>query len=189
MKAFIVLLTLVLYLFSLISLAQDPDRIWLTDKISVPAERGGCPWVSSSVWKREKPKDLAGFIVYGFRELFGTNIVYTAHYDCPPKIEEINLSKTTIYINPLNNENKSQKIEISVKYSDPEGDVVVYEYDVSGGKIIGVGGNVVWDLSGVKPNKYILTICVNDGLGCDIKGGGNKKIIEVQVLECNDCER
>jgi hypothetical protein len=172
--------------------AQNSERIQLTDKISVPAERNGCFWVSSSIIKRENPSDVLGFIIYGFRGLLGKNTVYTAHYNCPPIIDAINLDKNKIYTTASNTENyaenDSQKIKIQIAHSDAENDVVTYDYKVSYGKIIGQGANVTWDLSGALTGTYTITVCLDDGLGCELKGAKNKLTKEITVLDCPNCK-
>lgn len=59
------------------------------------------------------------------------------------------------------------KKEISVKTTalDNEGDQMIYNYDVSGGKIDGSGANVTWDLTDVLPGFYTITAGVDDGCG------------------------
>jgi hypothetical protein len=48
---------------------------------------------------------------------------------------------------------------------DPENDVLTYNYKVTAGKIIGVGAQVVWDLSEATPGSYSLIAGVDDGAG------------------------
>ncbi len=59
----------------------------------------------------------------------------------------------------------SKQIDISTTASDPENDVLTYNYTVSVGKITGTGAKVVWDLSGVPPGSYTITAAVDDGCG------------------------
>lgn len=61
----------------------------------------------------------------------------------------------------------SESLEINVKTTatDADDDILVYHYTVSGGKIVGQGVNVKWDLSDVKPGKYTITAGVDDGCG------------------------
>lgn len=187
-----ILLVVFILLFIQPVIAQDTERVQLTNKISVPAERNGCLWVSSSVWKREIPDDLAGFVIYGVKGLFGKNTVYTAHYNCPPVITAINLNKTEIFTKASNTENaeenESQKVKVYIDHTDAENDVVTYDYKVSNGKIIGQGANVVWDLSGTQIGTYTITVCLDDGLGCDLEGAKNKLTKEISVIECPNCK-
>jgi hypothetical protein len=57
--------------------------------------------------------------------------------------------------------------QISVKTIavDPENDILTYVYTVTGGRIVGTGANVKWDLSGVRSGTYTITAGVDDGCG------------------------
>jgi hypothetical protein len=74
----------------------------------------------------------------------------------------------------------SKKILVSTTANDPENDALTYYYTVSGGKIVGQGANVVWDLTGVKPGTYSITAGVDNGCGIC----GHTKTKEVVVKEC-----
>ena len=77
-------------------------------------------------------------------------------------------------------DNKS--INVATKASDPEGDVLTYNYTVSGGRVVGQGANVSWDLGGASPGTYTITAGVDDG--CGICGKTVTKTIEVRACEC-----
>jgi hypothetical protein len=83
---------------------------------------------------------------------------------------------------------------------DPENDELVFDFKVSGGKIIDEskvekwdmpmrfrktsGKKVLWDLSGVKSGAYTITAAVDDGCGfC-----GKSITKTVVVKECSDCK-
>lgn len=103
-------------------------------------------------------------------------------------VTELNLSKNEITADcPTGDSIKSDddyfKIKIQTKgeSADPT-DVMTYFYTVSGGKIIGNGANVIWDLSGVKPGTYTITAGVDNGCGdC-----GEKKTQEV-IIKKSSC--
>jgi hypothetical protein len=60
---------------------------------------------------------------------------------------------------------------------------LLYTYSTTGGRIVGDGSNVTWDLSGAAPGTYTTTVEVNDGCGCisfDSK--------TVEVTNCTDCQ-
>lgn len=78
--------------------------------------------------------------------------------------------------------NESTSVSISTTAVDPENDVLTYNYTVSGGRIVGTGANVTWDLSGVQPGTYTITAGVNDGCGLC----GKTQTQTVTVAEC-DC--
>ena len=65
---------------------------------------------------------------------------------------------------------------------DPENDVLTYNYTVSGGRIVGQGANVTWDLTGVNPGTYTITVGVDDG--CGVCGQTQTKTIEVVACDC-----
>lgn len=71
---------------------------------------------------------------------------------------------------------ESQKITVKVIATDSENDIISYKYEVTGGKIIGQGADVIWDLSDVKPAIYKITVCADDGIGCDSKYIANKEM-------------
>lgn len=75
-------------------------------------------------------------------------------------------------------------IGVSTSVMNPEpSDVLTYQHTVSGGRIVGQGGNVTWDLSGVRPGTYTITSAVDNGCGyC------GKTVTEtIEVVDC-DCE-
>lgn len=91
----------------------------------------------------------------------------------PANVTDLVLSQTEIIadcslLNTAQDKNctKSEKeISVSTTYADPENDVVTFNYYVSGGKILGRGANVVWDLSCEKAGTYTITAAVDDGCG------------------------
>ena len=79
--------------------------------------------------------------------------------------------------------NDNKTINVSTSASDPENDVLTYNYTVSGGRVIGTGANVQWDLSTAQPGTYTITTGVDDG--CGVCGKTDTKTIKVE--ECPDC--
>ena len=59
----------------------------------------------------------------------------------------------------------STTISVVTTALDPENDVLTYNYKVSGGRIIGTGAKVVWDLAGLAPGIYTILAGVDDGAG------------------------
>lgn len=57
------------------------------------------------------------------------------------------------------------KVSVVTRAVDPENDVLSYNYNVSGGEIVGSGAEVVWNLSGVPAGTYTITAGVDDGCG------------------------
>ncbi|MCY7375088.1 MAG: hypothetical protein LH472_03860, partial [Pyrinomonadaceae bacterium] len=58
-----------------------------------------------------------------------------------------------------------QAVNVATTAVDPEGDVLTYNYTVTGGRIVGSGANVSWDLTGAQPGTYTITSGVDDGCG------------------------
>lgn len=76
----------------------------------------------------------------------------------------------------------SMVIDVGVSALDPENDILTYNYIVSGGKIVGSGSKVRWDLSTVYPGSYTITAGADDG--CGICGKTQTKTVTVEA--CND---
>jgi len=77
----------------------------------------------------------------------------------------------------------SRTISVTTRAVDPENDVLTYNYTVSGGRIVGQGANVSWDLSGAHTGTYTVTSAVDDGCGVC----GATKTQTVTVAQCADC--
>ncbi|MEQ1604755.1 MAG: hypothetical protein ABL999_07785 [Pyrinomonadaceae bacterium] len=80
--------------------------------------------------------------------------------------------------------NDSKTISVATRASDPENDVLTYNYTVSGGRIVGTGANVQWDLSSAQVGTYTIVTGVDDG--CGVCGKTDTKTIRVE--ECPDCQ-
>jgi hypothetical protein len=65
--------------------------------------------------------------------------------------------------------------------NDPT-DVLTYNYTVSGGRIVGSGANVTWDLSGVRPGTYTITAGADNG--CGVCGTTKTETITVRECQC-----
>jgi hypothetical protein len=108
-----------------------------------------------------------------------------------PNIDGVDLADTVITLTcPPGQRSRSNQacndtasISVKTRASDPENDVLTYNYTVSGGRIVGTGANVTWDLTGVQPGTYTITTGVDDG--CGVCGKTDTKTIRVEI--CNDC--
>ncbi len=78
----------------------------------------------------------------------------------------------------------SDDMTVSVRTTavDPENDVLTYNYTVSGGRIVGQGANVDWDLTGVAPGTYTITAGVDDS--CGVCGQTQTRTITVATCNC-----
>jgi hypothetical protein len=72
--------------------------------------------------------------------------------------------------------------QVTTTAVDPEKDVVTYNYTVSGGRIVGQGANITWDLTGIAPGSYTITAGADDG--CGICGQTQTKTITVKTCDC-----
>jgi hypothetical protein len=72
-------------------------------------------------------------------------------------------------------------VEVESIAEDPEGDVLTYNYTITGGRIVGTGKKIHWNLTGVKPGTYTILAGVDDG--CGICGRTVTKT--VTVAECD----
>lgn len=143
----------------------------------------------ASLCENEESEELKEF--YSTESFFGNTELEdrTGIISCyVASVSNLTLSADELVICPDGADNKKcsdKKMEISVdtEANDPEGDVLTYHYNISGGRIIGEGAKVVWDLSGVEPGTYTITAGVDDG--CGICGTTVTKTVAVK--ECSDC--
>lgn len=104
----------------------------------------------------------------------------------PPKVTELILSEYEIAVScsavdQIKHKNCSispRVISVSTTAFDSENDTLVYHYIVSGGRIIGEGKDVIWDLADVKPGTYTITAGVDDG--CGVCGETKTRTVEVK---------
>jgi len=73
---------------------------------------------------------------------------------------------------------------LSAVASDADGDVLVYSWSVTGGKITGDGRNVTWDLTGAQPGTYTASVQVTDGTHPAVSGSTT-----VTIAPCPNCEK
>ena len=109
----------------------------------------------------------------------------------PANVDSVTLGATVITLpcrpgtmSASNACNDNKTISVATRASDPENDVLTYNYTVSGGRIVGTGANVQWDLSSAQAGTYTITTGVDDG--CGVCGKTDTKTITVR--ECPDCQ-
>jgi hypothetical protein len=73
-------------------------------------------------------------------------------------------------------------VQLTTTASDPDGDTLLYSYNVTGGRVTGDGASVSWDLSGMSPGTYTATVDVDDGCGCITSA-----TTTVTIANCGDC--
>ncbi len=174
----------------------DDDSFSTSTRILCPVGSTGCTPVTVTNTFSGVPAgfqtstDPHGFIVQFFagrRNLRAKEII-----NQPANVTNVELSEATVWLAcPPGTRSTSGKcaddfsVNVATTAVDPEGDVLTYNYTVSGGRIVGQGANVTWDLTDARPGTYTITTGVDDG--CGICGQTQTRTIEVK--ECDDCER
>ncbi len=129
---------------------------------------------------------------FGFQVTVGRrNNRATDPINVPPDVTSVDLNKKRITTGcpagqrPKEGANCSddKSINISTKAVDKENDPLTYTYTVNGGRIVGNGANVSWDLTGAQPGNYTVTVGANDG--CGICGQTKTETITVEKCDCN----
>lgn len=114
----------------------------------------------------------------------------TGEDNLPPQVNELNLSLTEVILGCASGKSASgscpdrPRVDVKTKAVDPENDPIIYNYTVSGGRIVGSGANVTWDLTGTRPGEYVIIAGVDDGCGICEKGTKKETIT---VKSCPDC--
>lgn len=76
----------------------------------------------------------------------------------------------------------SLTLAVETEAFDPDGDSLKYQYFVTGGKIVGEGAKVNWNLTGIDPGSYEVKVRVDDQ-----RGGSASKTTSVSVLSNVHC--
>jgi hypothetical protein len=103
------------------------------------------------------------------------------------KIEKFELDRNEVFIpcrpgmKTPENCDESSSIKVKITAANPRNSALNYYYTVSGGRIIGKGASVLWDLSGVRAGTYTITA----GIGGDAEAFAETQTKIVQVKECN----
>ena len=140
---------------------------------------GNCIFKDPALIPRHDSPEYVRTAKREFRKQFGNKVPYDPNFVAD--VTNLTLDRWELIagfdIGP-----KAQ-VNVFTEYYDPENDVVTYAYMVSGGKIIGQGARVVWDLSGLAPGTYTILAGVSDGVG--VCGKTEKR--RVEILACETC--
>ena len=159
----------------------------------LPGQTTGCPRQITTSWSGIPPgfqpsSDPHGYIIQFFA---GRRLPRQEEIENKPAdVTAVSLSDTTITLGcptgfrPRDGMtcNDSTSISVSTTAVDPENDVLTYNYTVSGGRIVGTGANVSWDVSGLAPGTYTITAGVDDG--CGLCGKTQTQTITIAECEC-----
>lgn len=74
-------------------------------------------------------------------------------------------------------------VQIKTIVRNPKNLSLTYEYTVTGGKIIGEGANVTWDLNGSRPQDYTITAAIKGKRGVSAA----TRTESITVRECQCC--
>jgi hypothetical protein len=74
------------------------------------------------------------------------------------------------------------QLTLTAEARDPDQDVLMYTWTVTGGKISGEGKSVTWDLTGAQPGTYTATVQVSDGTNPPVTSSTT-----VTIAACPDC--
>jgi hypothetical protein len=131
---------------------------------------------------------------FGFQVTIGRrNARSTPDINRAPVVNSISVSERRVTIpcppgvrpRPGSNCTDDMTVNVSTSATDPDGDVITYSYTVSGGRVVGSGANVGWDLTGVQPGTYTITVGAADG--CGICNPTKTETVVVERCECIDC--
>ena len=108
----------------------------------------------------------------------------------PPNVTDLTLSQTEVAASCPSGQvpqegmacDDKMSVEIKTTAVDPEKDVVIYHYTVSGGRIVGQGSRVSWNLMGIAPGTYTITAGVDDG--CGVCGQTQTRTITIRNCDC-----
>ena len=92
-------------------------------------------------------------------------------YNKPADVTNIELERSEVRIKKRDDPDKPPPfdndlvVEVNVTAEDPEQDVLTYNFTISGGRIVGTGKKVLWNLNGLPSGTYTITAGVDDGCG------------------------
>jgi hypothetical protein len=104
----------------------------------------------------------------------------------PPTIDSFTSSLKTIRVCPFlptAAEHDKPEVNLIVSATDPDDDVLQYEYSTTKGSISGKGKSVNWDLNKVIRGPHEVRVSVTDG-----KGGKVEAALTVTTVDASGCE-
>lgn len=113
-----------------------------------------------------------------------------------PNVIDVELDRTELRLPPPKqgspptypDYSDSLRVGVVTTAADPESDVLVYNYMISGGLIVGTGTKVIWDLNGVVAGTYTLTAAVDDGCGlCGARVTKTVTVVENELTPACVC--
>ena len=134
-------------------------------------------------------QDPHGYIIQAFvgrRNKRAEDII-----NLPANVTNLTVSDSQVYLPcppgqvPGEGQTCADNTQLSVTTTavDPENDILTYNYTVNGGRVVGTGANVTWDVGGLAPGTYTITAGVDDGCGLC----GKTMTQTITVAECPGC--
>jgi hypothetical protein len=125
--------------------------------------------------KTENEPNRTGFLILQGRRTLSFEILPITN------VTDVILSKDQIILSC----SSEKTINVSTKATNENNDQLLYNYVLTGGKIIGNGEKVIWDLSSEKPGTYTITAATDNGCGLC----GTTVTKTVTVVETGDCPK
>ena len=164
------------FLYGVISLQVVSDRSGSQIVSFSQQTKPNYNYIKPSTQKDTDPKQFVIRSGGGSRERFGPfEIVGMTN------VTDVLLSKDQIILNC----SSEKTISVSTKATNENNDILLYNYALTGGKIIGNGEKVIWDLTGAKPGTYTITAATDNGCGLC----GTTVTKTVTVVETGDCPK
>lgn len=117
-----------------------------------------------------------------------TTTVVPAQPNSPPTVS-LSASSASITLpcpegttSPTCTASPGRSVDLTANAIDPDNDILLYSWSVAGGRVIGEGRAVVWDLSGAPPGTYTASVEVNDGSGQTVR-----ESTTVTIADCTGC--
>ena len=101
----------------------------------------------------------------------------------PPVIESIKPNGIEFPVCPIDGFEEGYILNLEVKANDPDNDLLTYNYSVSGGKILGEGAQVRWDLRRASLGRQKVVVEVTDQ-----RGGKTSGVSEIRVIAHGACD-
>lgn len=102
---------------------------------------------------------------FASKSWFGDTKLESRRGNCGLINQFANVVNVTLSASRFETTDSNKKVIVDVMAADPENDVLTYNYFVSGGKIVGSGAEVIWDLENVPNGTYTIKVGVDDGAG------------------------
>ena len=91
-------------------------------------------------------------------------------------LKVIQLDASTHLVNPCAEASSGEQVRLSLTGLETSCSQLTYGWSVNGGRIIGSGRNVIWDLSGAQPGIYKVDLKVESGPACKCQAFASTRV-------------